>query len=267
MVASYTDGQGGSESVTSAATAAVAVFIPEPPPTISAPTPVIDKGPTEVIESETEEVIENTAEKASEESGEQTEEAVEEQPGDINPTDDTGELIDPLEQYADTGLTEVRFVTNGIDTGKNPSFQLKATLLSVMKAIQVASPGWDGVLNSESIDPMMLLQSSGFNRELDELREDVTQQIQYDKIVASSTVAASTGLSIGYAAYLLRGGVLVSSVLTSLPAWTFIDPAPVLAMTKGQSGNEEDDEDESLRSMVENSDKNSKDDADSKKHE
>ena len=34
-----------------------------------------------------------------------------------------------------------------------------------------------------------------------------------------STVAVSTGLSVGYVLWLVRGGVLLSSVLSSMPAW------------------------------------------------
>jgi hypothetical protein len=55
-------------------------------------------------------------------------------------------------------------------------------------------------------------------------------------------------LSVGYVAWLVRGGVLLSTALSSLPAWQFIDPLPVLART-----NDDDDgdgADDSLESII-----------------
>jgi hypothetical protein len=64
-----------------------------------------------------------------------------------------------------------------------------------------------------------------------------------------STLAMSAGLSIGYVLWLLRGGVLLSSVLSSLPAWRMVDPLPVLASLDRSSKDKEDDE--SLESVIE----------------
>ena len=233
--------------------------IPPPAPVITdsaafETTPVV----TEPIPAE--DVTEDTSEETTEESSEETEDPAEEPQAATNAPADGSELIDQLDVLDETLLDANPFNADSADTGKSNTFQLKPILLAVMKAMQVAPPGWDGILDRESIDPMSLLQSSGFNRELDELREDVTEDIQYNKIVASSAVAASTGLSIGYVAYLLRGGALLSSVVASLPTWTFIDPTPVLAFAKSRAGDDEDDE--SLESMVEERDHKSNDDSD-----
>ena len=61
-----------------------------------------------------------------------------------------------------------------------------------------------------------------------------------------STIVASTGLSVGYVMWLLRGGVLTSSMLSSMPAWRLVDPLPVLANTARRADEEEDDSLESL---------------------
>jgi hypothetical protein len=50
--------------------------------------------------------------------------------------------------------------------------------------------------------------------------------------------------------WLLRGGVLLSTVLYSLPAWRSLDPLPVLERADGESDDESDDGDDSLESMV-----------------
>ena len=50
----------------------------------------------------------------------------------------------------------------------------------------------------------------------------------------------SLGVSLAYVLWLVRGGVLVGSYLSALPAWRLLDPLPVL----GRAGEEEEDEDE-----------------------
>jgi len=51
---------------------------------------------------------------------------------------------------------------------------------------------------------------------------------------------------VGYLLWLIRGGTLMGSVLSSLPAWRLVDPLPVL----GSLGDDLDNDDESLESMV-----------------
>jgi hypothetical protein len=54
-------------------------------------------------------------------------------------------------------------------------------------------------------------------------------------------------LSVGYVVWLLRGGALLSTFLSSLPAWRFIDPLPVLGRMED---GDDDDEDDSLEALV-----------------
>ena len=81
----------------------------------------------------------------------------------------------------------------------------------------------------------------------EELSEDVL--INIDTTVGSS-VGLSSGFTVGYMIWLLRGGTLMGSVLTSLPAWRLVDPLPVLA----ELDDDLDDDNESLESMVSNAD-------------
>jgi hypothetical protein len=75
--------------------------------------------------------------------------------------------------------------------------------------------------------------------ELDRMREEAgTQvQVQHHKIVVDSTVAVTGAMSVGYVIWVLRGGLLLSTLLSSLPAWHIVDPMPVLA----RSGRAEDE--------------------------
>jgi hypothetical protein len=88
---------------------------------------------------------------------------------------------------------------------------------------------------------------------LDELRDAVQQGEARAHTVLGGTTAMATGLSIGYVLWLLRGGLLLSSLLTSLPAWRFVDPLPVLAHVAINSQTDTTD-DESLETMVQQDD-------------
>ena len=50
----------------------------------------------------------------------------------------------------------------------------------------------------------------------------------------------SLGLSLVYVLWLIRGGVLMGSYLSALPAWRVLDPLPVLSRVDEEA--EEDDE-------------------------
>ncbi len=85
-------------------------------------------------------------------------------------------------------------------------------------------------------------------RQLDEQRESATKLIALDRQLIGGSVAVTTGLSIGYIIWLVRGGLLLSSVLTSMPAWRWVDPLPVLGAVDDQAPANDG---ESLTSMVE----------------
>ncbi|MGH8536050.1 MAG: cadherin repeat domain-containing protein, partial [Gammaproteobacteria bacterium] len=81
--------------------------------------------------------------------------------------------------------------------------------------------------------------------ELNRLRDNMNHQLSLE------TLALSLGLSVGYAIWLVRGGALLSSLLSSLPAWRWIDPLPVLAHLRDTRDDEEGNED-SLQAMLKN---------------
>lgn len=69
------------------------------------------------------------------------------------------------------------------------------------------------------------------------------------KALFGTSTGISTGLSVGYLIWLIRGGTLMGGVLSSLPAWRFVDPLPVLASITEAS----DDDEESLETIVDSS--------------
>jgi hypothetical protein len=92
-------------------------------------------------------------------------------------------------------------------------------------------------------------QNATFLQELDRLRESMQSEVELEQRIVGSAVAIGTGLSVGYVIWLLRGGLLVTSLLSSLPAWRYVDPLPVLGRLQG----DEEEDDESLESMVDRS--------------
>jgi hypothetical protein len=100
---------------------------------------------------------------------------------------------------------------------------------------------------SISTDPRGLTKLAGFVDGLDKLRDDVREDLHSENVKVGSAIAATSGLSVGYVIWLIRSGALLSSFLSSMPAWQLIDPLPVLAYRR----NNDDDDDESLESIIE----------------
>ena len=88
-----------------------------------------------------------------------------------------------------------------------------------------------------------------FVRELDRMRDEVRNDVVLDKALVGSSVAVTTGLSIGYVVWLVRGGMLLSSLLSSLPAWRMVDPLPVLA-SLDRSAKQDHGDDDSLEAII-----------------
>jgi hypothetical protein len=82
------------------------------------------------------------------------------------------------------------------------------------------------------------LGNSNWVGELDRMREQVDNSIKVQSVMVGSSAAVTGTLSVGYVIWLLRGGLLLSSLLSSMPAWHAVDPMPVLAR-----GGDSDDED------------------------
>jgi hypothetical protein len=69
-----------------------------------------------------------------------------------------------------------------------------------------------------------------------------------EKLVVGTTTVVSTSVSVGYVIWMLRGGSLLTTFLSSLPAWQSFDPLPILESF--QDGEDQSSDDESLESLV-----------------
>ena len=67
-----------------------------------------------------------------------------------------------------------------------------------------------------------------------QFKEDVKEEALQEQGVMASSVVVTTGFSIGYVLWLARGGALLASLASAIPAWTSMDPLPVLSNYKGR---------------------------------
>jgi hypothetical protein len=86
------------------------------------------------------------------------------------------------------------------------------------------------------------LRSGAFIDELNRLRKQMQDEFNIDRTTSITVAGLSLGVSVIYVLWLIRGGVLLGSYLSALPAWRLLDPLPVLART----GDDEDEDDEAF---------------------
>ncbi len=137
-----------------------------------------------------------------------------------------------------------------------------STLASSLTAQSV-----DGLRASFSLysDVLVLSESGGAIRGVEELNQSVEQQASNRTTAVSGMFAVSAGLSAGYVVWMVRSGILLSSVLSSLPAWRFIDPLPILTSAPVDA----DTDSESLQDIAQSNeslDKNNSPDETSQQH-
>jgi hypothetical protein len=97
--------------------------------------------------------------------------------------------------------------------------------------------------------PLLALRGSDFAEQLDRAREASLSRFELRDAIVASSMAVTTSLSIGYVVWVLRGGVLLTGLLASMPAWRSIDPLPVLARVDAR-GRDDTGEDDSLRGLL-----------------
>lgn len=68
------------------------------------------------------------------------------------------------------------------------------------------------------------------------MREQLEEDMRLNAAMIGTTAFVSGGVSVGYVIWLIRGGVLMSTLLSALPAWQGIDPLPVLRQRRDEDG-------------------------------
>jgi hypothetical protein len=136
--------------------------------------------------------------------------------------------------------------------GNNPDRTLNDRMTSAVSSfaagiekVLYSAPG-QGLFPSLQ-DSLALLNDARYSGALAEAVQDIKDvRPTLTSAIVGGTAAVSTGLSVGYVVWTLRSGILMTSLLSSLPAWRFIDPLPILSGKVSA----EDEDDESLESLV-----------------
>jgi hypothetical protein len=68
----------------------------------------------------------------------------------------------------------------------------------------------------------------GLDRLQSDLLEDARSEEMFQSLVIGTTAVGASALVVGYVAWALRAGSLLSAMLSALPAWTMFDPVPIL---------------------------------------
>jgi hypothetical protein len=85
-------------------------------------------------------------------------------------------------------------------------------------------------------------RSPAFAGDLDRMRDEMSGQADLEHWVSGSIAVGSFSLTVGYVLWLLRGGALLASLLSSLPAWRLVDPLPVLSRVDDEEDQGEDED-------------------------
>ena len=108
--------------------------------------------------------------------------------------------------------------------------------------------------NQYSLNELFTLSdSSAFMRQsqMQSAMELVEKQQELQEVIVNTTVTSGASLTLGYIVWVLRSGVVFSSMMAGLPAWRNVDPLPILSTL--DSAANDDSESESLETLVENS--------------
>ena len=116
------------------------------------------------------------------------------------------------------------------------------TAVATLAQFALLSEGSDntGSSGAPTIDLASALRDRLLGEQLDQQRDNAESSQRSAKDVQAASAMLTTGLSVGYVLWLARGGVLVASLMSALPAWAMVDPLPVLAQMKRRDGQADD---------------------------
>jgi hypothetical protein len=103
--------------------------------------------------------------------------------------------------------------------------------------------GLEGAVTRVSAEQFQqALRSGAFIDELDRLRRQLHEEFDLDRSTTITVAGLTLGVSLVYVLWLIRGGVLLGSYLSAMPAWRLLDPLPVLARSDDEDEETEDGE-------------------------
>ncbi|MDH3718799.1 MAG: Ig-like domain-containing protein, partial [Planctomycetota bacterium] len=150
-----------------------------------------------------------------------------------------------VEEVGPSLTVEVEAMASTLQQPSDPSFAFGSFVpdVKVPSPIRLVS---SLSLTNLTIEELNTELAGAFVSALDHLHDELESEDFIHNAVIGSSVVATTGLTVGYVIWLVRGGVLLTSLLSSMPAWQLMDPLPVLALMN----DDDDDDDDTLESLI-----------------
>ena len=100
---------------------------------------------------------------------------------------------------------------------------------------------------SSSVTVASITESALLWQQLDELRASAGNDVGLTHFTVGTASAATSSLIVGYVIWALRNGLLLSSLLATMPTWSLFDPLAIAAIADG----DDDESEESIEDLVE----------------
>jgi hypothetical protein len=115
-----------------------------------------------------------------------------------------------------------------------------------------ASPRSNGAVKiMRDVDHLFAATVYSAWEDLDSVRDQLTSLVQSQSFVIGSALTVSTGLTVGYVMWMLRGGMLLSSIVAQIPVWSLMDPLVILSRADDDDEDKpRDDDQESLQTIL-----------------
>jgi hypothetical protein len=97
--------------------------------------------------------------------------------------------------------------------------------------------------------PLPFVPIRSMLRELDAIRRRISSDLKL-RFWAGSASILSAGASLAYLLWVVRGGSLLSSLLSSIPAWKLVDPLPILDHLGKTAAMLRRDKDDGLETLI-----------------
>ena len=105
-----------------------------------------------------------------------------------------------------------------------------------------ANVAWTVIDRHRVAELRAVLADAGQTRALDEMREHAMTPDPLNELTVGASTAVAGSFSVGYVLWILRGGVLLTGLMSSLPAWQMFDPTPILGAGGARRNDDEHDD-------------------------
>ncbi len=138
----------------------------------------------------------------------------------------------------------------------NPSFAVPSIVSGIAlddartTATKPTNPVRPVVVSNRAADSVFAYVAAALEHDLDEMDREIQAAGAETQLVVGSVLAASSSLTVGYIIWMLRGGMLLSSMIAQMPAWRRMDPLVVLSRLDNEKKEPDAEPDESLQSIL-----------------